>query len=890
VVDISNPRREVLAAVDRLLERDAVLAELDRCRRVTARGCGRVVLLRGEAGVGKTAVITRFVAGLGQRTRVLRGWCDALATPRPLGPLIDMVAGLSGEQATRLRAAIDAGDSEAIYARLVGLFGDANAWVCVIEDMHWADGATLDLVRFLARRIDALPVLIVVSYRDDGIGPTHPLAVLLGDMATCAAVTRIGLDPLSAAAVAALAAGSGVNAEELYRLTGGNPFFVTEVLAAGVNALGDGDLPRSVSEAVAGRLARLSATGRETAHAAAVCGPRADPALLAAVCPGAAAALAECLESGVLVADNDTVGFRHELSRRATVEKIPDYQRKVLHKRALTVLGEPPIDPNRLAALVFHAEQAGDADAVIGYGPAAAKRALTFGANREAAELYALVLRHADSVTDQQKVIWLEQHALSSYLSGVADDSVRSLRAAITLRHTLGDRLGEGDDLRWLSRMLFPLGRTAEAIEAARASLRLLDGLGPTPQLAWSLVHMAELAAFGYDPACADYAARAVTLGTQLGELSIVVRARCCAALATVLRTDAGWDELEDGWCDAIAMEGQAELAGTIGAFVCWMAALHHDLDRAELKIAETGPFCHEQDLGGFASLINGADALLGLHRGDWVRAASCAEDVLTGPELSSLSRFLPLITLALIAARRGRPIGSLLNEALAAAEPDDFFRSGVVWAARAEVGWLAGEDDTARAEAQAGLAAAPAHADPWLVGHLQRWVYLAGGDPSPTIIGDPVTPYHLELCGDWSAAAAEWTRRDCPYDAAIAQLGGDVDAVQAALSTFRRLGARSAARRAQQRLAQMRGRTSDLRRKDTTADPHGLTSRQRDVLELLAAGHSDAEIAAALCISRKTANAHVCAIMAKLGVHNRTRAAAYAHQSPRIRDMDPAG
>ncbi len=564
-----------------------------------------MVLLRGEAGVGKTAVIARFIAGLGRPARVVRGWCDALATPRPLGPLIDVLAELSGEQAAGVRAGIDAGDHEAIYTGLVAMFGDGNAWVWVIEDAHWADGATLDLLRFLARRIDALPVLLVVSYRDDEIGPTHPLALLLGDVATTAAVTRIGLEPLSGDAVTQLAAGSGVNAEVLYRLTGGNPFFVTEVLAAGPDALHDGGLPRSVSEAVAGRFARLSAPARETVQAAAVCGPRAHPTLLQAVCPDAAGALAECLAAGVLLADTDTdtVRFRHELARRATAERIPDYQRRVLHKQVLTVLAEPPIDPDTLGVLAFHADQAGDTDAVIRYGPVAAERASALGANREAAALYALALRHADAIPAEQKVIWLEQHAFSSYLSGVADASVRSLHAAVTLRHTLGDRLGEGDDLRWLSRMLFPLGRTTEAIQAGRASVRLLEDLGPTPQLAWSLLNMAEQTAFGYDPACAEYAARAITLGTQLGEPAMVIRGRCSAALATVLRTDTGWDELEVGWRDAIAMDGQAELAATIGAFICWIAALHHDLDRAERKIAEAAPFCREQDLAGFASL-----------------------------------------------------------------------------------------------------------------------------------------------------------------------------------------------------------------------------------------------------------------------------------------------
>jgi DNA-binding CsgD family transcriptional regulator len=870
--------------VDRLLERDTVLAELDRCRRAATRGRGGIVLLRGEAGVGKTTVIARFIAGLGQQVRVLRGWCDALATPRPLGPLIDMLADLSRGQAAELRAAIDVGDGEAIYAGLVGVFGDGNAWVCVIEDLHWADGATLDLLRFLSRRIEALPVLLLVSYRDDEIGPQHPLAVLLGDVATTAAVTRIGLDPLSRDAVAVLAAGSGVNAGQLYRLTVGNPFFVTEILAAGRDVMLDGTLPRSVSEAVGGRLARLSAAGRETAQAAAVCGPRVSPTLVEAVCPGAAAALAECIDVGVLVADADTVGFRHELARRATADRIPEYQRRLLHKRALTVLAEPPIDPNTLAALAFHADQASDTDAVIRYGPAAAERASALGANREAAELYALVLRHADSIPDEQKVNWLERHAFSSYVSGLVATAASSWREAIALRHDLGDRLAEGDDLRWLSTMLWALGRTGEATVAGQASLRRLKDVEPCPQLAWSLVNLASLAAFSGERAAAGYAARAIALGTQLGEPAVVIRARGYSALATVLLTDTGWEELEAAWRDAMGADALAEHAGIAGALICWAAALHYHLDRADRYVAETAAFCGDRDLGVFQTFATGAGALVGLHRGDWDRAASAAEDVLNRAGLSALHRALPLITLALIRARRGQPVGLLLDEALAGAEPDDFFRLGAVWAARAEAAWLAGDDDSARVEAQAGLTAATAEADPWLVGHLQRWAHLAGDTPQ-SISSDLVTPYHLEIRGEWQAAAQAWTDRGCPYDAAIAQLGGDIAAVQAAVDTFRRLGARTAARRAQQRLARLRGRNPDLRRKDTSADPLGLTTRQRDVLELLAAGHSDAEIATALCISPKTVNTHVCAIMAKLGVHNRTRAAAYARQqspSPR--------
>jgi len=891
----SPERRKAKGLVKTLLEREAVLAELAGLGRRAAgdagRGAaGRMVLLRGEAGVGKTAVIERFLEQGGQRARVLRGWCDPLSAPRPLGPLIDMAAQLPAAEAAGLAAVINRGVPEAIYAELLRLLGQGHRWVWVIEDAHWADTATLDLLRFVARRIESLPLLLVVSYRDDELGEQHPLTVALGDMAGCGALTRVGLEPLSRRAVAVLAAGSGLNADQLHELTGGNAFFVTEVLAAGRNGLRENALPRSVSDAVRGRMGRLSAPARETAQAAAVCGPRASPSLLQAVCPAAVKGLGECLGAGVLVDDGGVVGFRHELARRATLDQIPDHRRRLWHAGALAVLAEPPVDPDILAALAFHADQAGDRDAVLGYGPAAAERAAALGANREAATLYALVLHHADTASSEQKVVWLEKHAFASYLSGFADAAAGSWREAITLRHELDNLLEAGDDLRWLSLILWSLGHVPEATEAGRASLQLLDELGPSRELAWSLVNLAELAAYGYDPACVDYAVRAVTLGTQLGDPAVVVRARSHAATGTVLRSDTGWDDFEAAWRDAMATQGLAIHAGMIGASLCIFAALHHQLDRAQSYIAETTTFSARHDLGMFQLLVIAADGVVQLHRGDWGRAATLAEDVLTRPGLTSLHRIPPLITAALIAARRGqRSVWLLLDEALGCAEPDDFFRLGWVWAARAEAAWLAGDNDTARAEAHAGLAcAAGVMADPWLVGPLRRWAHLSGGAPDTAAVLDTVTPFRLEVSGDWQGAAAEWTRLGCGYDAAVAHLGGDIDAVQAALTTFRGLGARAAARRAQQRLAQLRGRTPSGGRADTLADPHRLTRRQRDVLELLAAGHPDTDIATKLCISPRTVAHHVEAILTKLGVTNRTHAAAVYQTNRQPRQPPP--
>jgi predicted ATPase len=331
----ATERVDGAGGVRTLLERDAVLADLEGLTQQATRGVGQLLLLHGEAGVGKSAAIRRFIDSVAGRFQVLVGCCDPLTAPRPLGPLIDMLAQLPDANGTGLRAAIEARDSESIYAEVLNVFGDGNQWVCVIEDAHWADGATLDLLRFIARRVESLRLLVVVSYRDDELGPGHPFAVVLGDLSNHAALRRISLSPLSAEAVRLLASGSGVNAEQLHHLTSGNPFYVTEILAAGADGSSDGALPRSVAEAVRGRLARLSERGRQAAEALAVCGPGADPHLLEKLCPGAAEGLSECMRAGILIGSGASVRFRHELARRATLDQIPEYDRRVLHRRAV---------------------------------------------------------------------------------------------------------------------------------------------------------------------------------------------------------------------------------------------------------------------------------------------------------------------------------------------------------------------------------------------------------------------------------------------------------------------------------------------------------------------------------------------------------------------------
>ena len=235
--------------VPRLLERAAELHRLHSAVDRAAAGHGVAVLVMGEPGIGKTSLLQTFVAELETRTRVLAGVCEDLLTPRPLGALWDIARTCPGPLATALAARAN---PELLPAAVIEeLARPRGPTVLIIEDAHWADGATLDVLRHVTRRISQLPAVLILTYRDAEVGPNHPLRGLLGGLA---GADRLPLSALSVDAVTELAADSAVDAEVLFQLTDGNPFFVTEVLASpGV------PVPPTVADAVLARVSESAA-------------------------------------------------------------------------------------------------------------------------------------------------------------------------------------------------------------------------------------------------------------------------------------------------------------------------------------------------------------------------------------------------------------------------------------------------------------------------------------------------------------------------------------------------------------------------------------------------------------------------------------------------------
>src|SRR4051812_40424669 len=351
-----------------LLERSDELAALaDALARIKGGSHGRLMLVAGEAGIGKTAVVQRFCDDNAESARVLSGGCAPLFTPQPLGPLVDIAESTGGELEDLV---ISGARPHEVVAALMSELRLREPTIVVLEDLHWADEGTLDVLRLLRRKLDGAPALALATYRDDELDHAHPLRFLLGEFATGQAVGRLQLAPLSATAVQELTGQAWGDPEELYTRTGGNPFFVTEVMAAGAHS----EIPQTVRDAVLARAARLGPAARTLLEAVAMVPPYAELELLRALAEEEIGALEECLTSGMLESVPDGVAFRHELARLAIEDSIPPDRKVFLHQKALAALSEPAAGAPDLARLAHHADGACDVDAVVRFVPAAASR------------------------------------------------------------------------------------------------------------------------------------------------------------------------------------------------------------------------------------------------------------------------------------------------------------------------------------------------------------------------------------------------------------------------------------------------------------------------------------------------------------------------------------
>lgn len=854
-----------------LLERGRPLEELGQLLVEAGSGQGRLVLVGGEAGVGKTSLVRHFTRTLPVRVRSLWGACDGVSLPRPLGPLLDAAPRL-GESFTRL---LDPGVPRSrLFAAVRDVLQVATN-VLVFEDVHWADDATLDLLRYLGRRMDTTRSLLIATYRDDEVGPKHPMRVVLGDLATSECVRRLALEPLTAEGVRTLARGSGIDARKLHRRTGGNPFFVTEVLAAGGAAL-----PPTLRDAVLARVARLSPSAGVALEAAAVLGARFDPLLFQEVVGVDDASFEECLSSGMLMRDGAAIAFRHELAREAILGATLPARSVALHGKVLAARRKAGPREDELATLAHHAEAAGDG-AVLELAPAAARRAAALGSHREAAAQYARTLRFADGLPSLERAVLLEERSYECYRADQVDEAIEARQAALDLWHAAGAREKVGESHRWLSRLSWLRGRNPDAERHSREALAFLEPAGPGPELAWAFSNQSQLDMLaGRVAPAVEWGERAMVLARALGDREVLAHAlnNVGTARSRAGESGLGIPLLEQSLTLALQL-GIGEHVARAYVNLGSTAAETRQLGAAERHLQAGIAYCTEHDLDSWRLSMAGWLAACELWRGRYSEAARIAGGVLEHPRLAVPSRIQSLTVLGRVRARRGDPeAGAALDEALAlAAQTGEMQRIGPVRAARAEAAWLVGDPALVREEAGAAFEAARSGSDPWMLSELAFWLWRAESlSASPE---NAAVPFALQIGGRAREAAAWWRALGCPYEAA--QAAADLEdeaALRDAHQTLEALGARPLADRLARRLRERGVRGLPRRpRSSTRANPAGLTTRQIEVLRLVAEGLRNAEIADRLCVSPKTVDHHVSALLSKLGARTRSEAAGRA-------------
>jgi len=849
-----------------LLERASFLQTLAEYAGEARRGNGRLVLVSGESGMGKTVLLEAFQRSI-KGTRWLWGACDGLLTPRPLGPLFDIGAQAGGELAGLCRRG--APRDRLFAAFLAEIDSPAALSVAVIEDVHWADEATIDLLSFAGRRLGRMRALLLATYRDDELGDDHPLRVVLGDLATQRATRRMRLPPLSQEAVRALVGQREVDAAELYRVTGGNPFYVSEIVEAGWPSV-----PPTVRDAVGARLARSSSGARQVVESAAVIGARVDRSLLSSVLEGSGSSAGECLRTGILIPDGTGLRFRHELVRMAVEAGIAPHRKMELHARLLAALEERgDADPVLLA---HHAEGAGDEKAVLRHAPEAARRSSALGAHREAAAQFERALRFAGDL-DVPAMAALHEGAAGEYsLLDRWEEAERALRIALQLRRELGDDLSAGENLQRLCTTLWRLCRGEESGQAAGEAVRVLKALPPGPELAWAYANLStSYMLAGRSDEAVEIGEKARALGEGLHQPDVISHALTATGSAILKSRLDGMGSIERALRIALDADLQEEAGFAYTALHEGVARLHWFEDE-ERYYTEGMAYCQGRELGVFSTCLMGWRAYTLMLLGRWDEAADTCAQMLDRRSISPVNRLNPLRVLGSIRGRRGESgAWELLDEALALAEGAAEPRwIAPVRAARAELRWLSGQPGLAAQEARSGYDGAIGRVDPWTLGTVAIW--LSRLQASDGVLTHLPKPFAREMAGDWQGAAAAWDRLGRPYDAALALLGSTDEAgLRQALAAFDGLGARAAAAVARRRMKALGVRVIPRGpRQATQAAPAGLTAREQEVLALLSEGLPDREISRRLFISERTVHHHVSAVLSKIGVSSRTAAA----------------
>lgn len=857
-----------------------------------------MVFVSGEAGIGKSALVAALVDSTPERARIGVAYCDGSSTPSPLAPLRELLPVLpSAVWPDEEVHATAAGNSmwvsspgpsrQDLFNRLLVALreptdgGDPRPFLIVIEDAHWADQATLDLLLFIARRIHTCRALVLVTYRDEALDGTAGLRQLVGEAASATGSRRLAVPPLSRQAVATLAAAdprwrkaAPGDVERLHELAQGNAFYVTEVLSTGTAVV-----PEQCRDAILARVAALTPGAVQTLEVVALAGARAEVDVLEDLLSEGLSALDEALAQGLLVESGGVITFRHELARLVVEEHVTVGKRVHQHRRLHDALTARGADPARLA---HHADLGGLSQQAVEHATSAGLAASSLGAHREAVRQFERALRHAERLprpglpeSDLADLFWSLGYEL--YMTGRTAEAAESVVSAREIWERLGAPVRVGDAWRCLSRLLWFEGHNAQAHAAGRRALDVLEGVGgaPTPQLAYAYGNMTQLQMLSSDGASTrEWGTKALEAIDGLGDepARTELRSHALTSLGTMEVVDGdahrGIGMLEEG----LAMARGSDLhehAARAYLNLASTALAQRRLEDGRRHVSEGIEYCTERDLDFWTHGLLQLAADLCLLMGDLEGTEAKALALLDQPSVPRTHQLEPLVLLAHVHGRRGEDSQAMVERAVALSEEwGEVQVMAPVTELRCELAWLAGRDEEAAALALASVDIVEKADCRWNRGGVLRWLDPASLSATHREVAPP---FAAELAGQWREAAALWEEFQCPFDQGLALArSGDPGLLVEAIGIFDGMKAYAASERCRADLRSQGRSVPRAPRQPARDHPQGLTPREAEVADLVAKGLADAEIAERLSLSRRTVEHHVSSVLAKVGVGSR--------------------
>ena len=697
-----------------------------------------------------------------------------------------------------------------------------------------------------------------------------------------------------------MASPSSYRPEDLHKITSGNPFFVTELLAA--HSDDTAQLPASITDAVASRLSHLSPEERVILDQICLIPGAIAPVLQTALFSRDEEKLTKaCIDRGVLVEDeNGNLRFRHELARLATLARVSSHGQKMRHAKIMGILLE--IDgAATMDQIVHHAAGAMDGQSVITYAPQAAQMAASAGAHREAAAHYATALKFVEHADPDNAALLYENWAYEAGLALHIDETVlEARRHAVTLWRALGRMDKVAENLRWLSRLHWYRGESADADRYLEKAITVLEDMPPSIQTAMAYSLRSQLCMLNdkMDEAI-EWGERALALESQFEDMEVRIHALNNIGTAMVFRDNKDGVKLLQESLELSLAHGQHEHAARVYTNLGEYGVVFRDFDLAERILTEGVAFDIEHDLDSWTHYLQGRLALLRMKQGRFRDAEAIAKGVVGIERLTLLMRLPALQVLAKTNMRLGENKASemtvqSLQDAIATDELQHIVPARLTMV---EAAWLHDDPKAAKIHLDDLLSLDNSERHPWDLGEVAIWAHRYRRNMRHDLGMRMPEPYRLELDGEPIAAANEWERLGSPYSAALALMQakgeGQEEAFKRALKLLVKLEARAAITKLGKLANQfdVALRIPKPRRgpyKASRNHPLGLTAREQEILRLMVSGSTNREISETLSRSQRTIEHHVSSTLAKLNAKNRMAAMLRIQDEPWLLPKTP--